>query len=166
MLLSVFVFDEKKRPTGHDSSSQTGLQSEQSLCFASGKIAVVVFLRRLLMLKHLLEWSRLRCGKFFCTRKPLMRQTEEKTTPSTGAAPLVPMEKIVSLSKRRGFVYPNSEIYGGGSALYAFWPLGAGIRNNIRRYRWLSIVPNNANLVWSEGSIYDHSPVGEDSRYV
>src|SRR5260370_2838989 len=156
MLLSVFVFDEKKRPTGHDSSSQTGLQSEQSLCFASGKIAVVVFLRRLLMLKHLLEWSRLRCGKFFWRRKPLMTQTEDKTTPSTGDTPLVPMEKIVSLSKRRGFVYPNSEIYGGVFVLFDFGALGVEMRHNIRRHSWWSIVQIHDNIVRNQCNIIHH----------
>src|SRR5258708_40049928 len=58
-------------------------------------------------------------------RNPLMTQTEDRTL-STEDTPLVPIEKIVSLCKRRGFVYPNSEIYGGASGGYYFAaPAGA-----------------------------------------
>ena len=48
-----------------------------------------------------------------------MTQTEDKTMLSTEDTPLVPIEKIVALCKRRGFVYPNSEIYGGWLGLSA-----------------------------------------------
>jgi len=41
------------------------------------------------------------------------------------------MEKIVSLCKRRGFVYPGSEIYGGFQGVYDFGPLGVGMKNNL-----------------------------------
>jgi len=46
------------------------------------------------------------------------------------------MEKIVSLSKRRGFVYQSSEIYGGFSSCYDFGPLGVEMKNNIKRLWW------------------------------
>src|SRR5258708_13189777 len=85
-----------------------------------------------------------------------MAQTEDKTTSSTGDTPLVPMEKIVSLAKRRGFVFPNSEIYGGVSGIYDFGPLGVELRNNIRRYWWWSMVQINDNVVGIEGNIITH----------
>ncbi len=86
-----------------------------------------------------------------------MTQTEEKTqAPDT---PMVPIEKIVSLCKRRGFVYPNSEIYGGVSGIYDFGPLGVELRNNIRRYWWWSMVQTNDNVVGIEGSIITHPRV-------
>ena len=59
------------------------------------------------------------------------------------------MEKIVSLCKRRGFVYPSSEIYGGFSSCYDYGPYGAELESSIkknvvglygsisRRYYWL-----------------------------
>ncbi|MGO8948066.1 MAG: hypothetical protein ACLQUY_10470, partial [Ktedonobacterales bacterium] len=65
-----------------------------------------------------------------------MSQTEGRK-PADDTAP-VPIEKIASLAKRRGFVYPNSEIYGGVSGIYDFGPLGVELRNNIRRYWWWS----------------------------
>src|SRR5256714_11833989 len=84
-----------------------------------------------------------------------MTQTQEQTV-SRGDSPFVPIEKIVSLCKRRGFVYPNSEIYGGVSGIYDFWPLGVELRNNIRRYWWWSMVQLNDNVVGIEGAIINH----------
>jgi len=95
-----------------------------------------------------------------------MTQTEDKITLSTEDTPLVPMEKIVSLCKRRGFVYPNSEIYGGVSGIYDFGPLGVELRNNIRRYWWWSMVQTNDNVVGIEGNIITHPRVWEASGHV
>ena len=46
------------------------------------------------------------------------------------------MEKIVSLTKRRGFVFPSSEIYGGLAAVYDYGPYGVELANNIKRAWW------------------------------
>ena len=81
-----------------------------------------------------------------------MTQTQEQSA-STGDTPFVPIEKIVSLCKRRGFIYPNSEIYGGVSGIYDFGPLGVELRNNIRRYWCWSMVQTNDNVVGIEGAI-------------
>src|SRR2546421_3419200 len=50
------------------------------------------------------------------------------------------MEKIVSLCKRRGFVYPASEIYGGINGFWDYGPLGALLKNNIRDSWWRNMV--------------------------
>lgn len=50
------------------------------------------------------------------------------------------METIVSLCKRRGFVYPGSEIYGGFSGFWDFGPLGIELKNNIKRLWWKMFV--------------------------
>src|SRR5687768_10332450 len=50
------------------------------------------------------------------------------------------MEKIVSLCKRRGFVYPASEIYGGLNGFWDYGPLGVLLKNNIRDWWWRNIV--------------------------
>jgi glycyl-tRNA synthetase len=107
-----------------------------------------------------------RLGNFFEERNPLMTQTEDKTSLSTEDTPLVPIEKIVSLCKRRGYVYPNSEIYGGVSGIYDFGPLGVELRNNIRRYWWWSMVQLNDNVLGIEGSIITHPRVWEASGHV
>ncbi len=46
------------------------------------------------------------------------------------------MDKIVSLCKRRGFIFPGSEIYGGFASSYDFGPLGVGLKNNIKKAWW------------------------------
>ena len=44
------------------------------------------------------------------------------------------LDKIISLCKRKGFVFPNSEIYGGLKASYDYGPLGVELKNNIKNY--------------------------------
>ncbi|WP_376796231.1 glycine--tRNA ligase [Thermogemmatispora sp.] len=92
-----------------------------------------------------------------------MTQIEQQQTSETA---FVPIEKIVSLCKRRGFVYPNSEIYGGVSGVYDFGPLGVELRNNIRRYWWWSMVQTQENIVGIEGAILTHPRVWEASGHV
>ena len=46
------------------------------------------------------------------------------------------LETIVSLSKRRGFIFPSSEIYGGINAVWDYGPLGVELKNNVKRAWW------------------------------
>jgi glycyl-tRNA synthetase len=92
--------------------------------------------------------------------------TQVENRPPMQDTPFVPIEKIVALSKRRGFVYPNSEIYGGVSGIYDFGPLGVELRNNIRRYWWWSMVQMHDNVVGIEGAIITHPRVWEASGHV
>ena len=48
----------------------------------------------------------------------------------------VSMDKIITLTKRRGFIYPGSEIYGGMAGMYDFGPYGVELLNNIKK-EWL-----------------------------
>ena len=57
------------------------------------------------------------------------------------------MDTIVSLSKRRGFVYPSSEIYGGLRASWDYGPLGVEMKNNIKRQWWQSMVQERDDIV-------------------
>ena len=50
------------------------------------------------------------------------------------------LETIVSLSKRRGFVFPSSEIYGGINAVWDYGPLGVELKNNVKRAWWRAMV--------------------------
>src|SRR5436189_2222848 len=93
-----------------------------------------------------------------------MTQVESK--PTTSDTPFVAIDKIVSLCKRRGFVYPNSEIYGGVSGIYDFGPFGVELRNNIRRYWWWSMVQLHDNVVGIGGAIITHPRVWEASGHV
>ena len=94
-----------------------------------------------------------------------MTQTEENSV-AQNDTPLVPIDKIVSLSKRRGFVFPNSEIYGGVAGIYDFGPLGVEFRNNIKRYWWWSMVQRHDNIVGIEGATITHPRVWEASGHV
>jgi glycyl-tRNA synthetase len=76
------------------------------------------------------------------------------------------MEKIVSLCKRRGFVFPSSEIYGGFAAVYDFGPYGAELAKNIRDAWWKAMVHDHENIVGLDSAIFMHPKVWEASGHV
>ncbi len=76
------------------------------------------------------------------------------------------MEKIVSFSKRRGFVFPSSEIYGGLTAVYDFGPYGVELANNIRQTWWKEMVQKHKNIVGLDSAIFMQSKVWEASGHV
>jgi glycyl-tRNA synthetase len=78
----------------------------------------------------------------------------------------VKMEKLMSLCKRRGFIFQSSEIYGGQSACWDFGPLGVELKNNIKRLWWKSMVYENDNIVGLDASIIMHPKVWEASGHV
>ena len=76
------------------------------------------------------------------------------------------MEKIVSLCKRRGFVYPGSEIYGGLASTYDFGPLGVELRNNIKKLWWKYFVQDREDMAGLDGGILLHPKIWEASGHV
>ena len=68
----------------------------------------------------------------------------------------VDMEKMVSLCKRRGFVFPSSEIYGGLSACWDYGPLGVELKNNVKAAWWRSAVQEKDDMVGLDASILMH----------
>ncbi len=76
------------------------------------------------------------------------------------------MEKIVSLCKRRGFVFPSSEIYGGFAAVYDYGTYGVELANNIKDVWWKAMVQGNENIVGIDSSIFMHPKVWEASGHV
>ncbi|MFZ2187056.1 MAG: glycine--tRNA ligase [Candidatus Moraniibacteriota bacterium] len=76
------------------------------------------------------------------------------------------MEKIVSLCKRRGFVFPSSEIYGGFAAVYDFGPYGVELAKNIREAWWTAMVRDHDNIVGLDSAIFMHPKVWEASGHV
>jgi len=76
------------------------------------------------------------------------------------------MEKIISLCKRRGFVYPSSEIYGGFSAVYDFGPYGVELENAIKREWWKTMVQMRENVVGLDSSIFMNPKIWEASGHV
>jgi len=76
------------------------------------------------------------------------------------------MDTIVSLSKRRGFVYPSSEIYGGLRASWDYGPLGVEMKNNVKRQWWTSIVQERDDIVGLDSSVILAHEVWEASGHV
>ncbi|GAB2911420.1 glycine--tRNA ligase [Nonomuraea fastidiosa] len=63
------------------------------------------------------------------------------------------IDTIVSLAKRRGLVYPSSEIYGGLRASWDYGPLGVELKNNVKRQWWLSMVQSREDVVGLDSSV-------------
>jgi len=76
------------------------------------------------------------------------------------------MEKIVGWAKRRGFVFPSSEIYGGFGAVYDYGPYGVELAKNIKESWWKAMVQENENVVGLDSSIFMHPKVWEASGHV
>ena len=76
------------------------------------------------------------------------------------------MDKIVSLAKRRGFVFPSSEIYGGFSAVYDFGPFGAELISNIKKEWWKNMVQLREDIVGLDSAIFMHPKIWEASGHV
>ena len=82
-------------------------------------------------------------------------------------APSVPeLDTIVSLSKRRGFIYPSSEIYGGINAVWDYGPLGVELKNNVKRAWWRSMVQERDDIVGLDAGILMHPQVWVTSGHV
>ena len=76
------------------------------------------------------------------------------------------LEKIVALSKRRGFIFPGSEIYGGLGGTWDYGPLGVELKNNIKREFWKSMVYERADVVGVDAAILMNPKVWEASGHV
>lgn len=63
------------------------------------------------------------------------------------------LDNVISLTKRRGFVYPCGEIYGGTRAAWDYGPYGVELKENIKRQWWRSVVQNRADVVGLDSSI-------------
>ncbi len=76
------------------------------------------------------------------------------------------LDAIVSLSKRRGIVYPSSEIYGGLRASWDYGPLGVELKNNVKREWWRSMVQGRDDVVGLDSSVILAREVWETSGHV
>ena len=76
------------------------------------------------------------------------------------------IDTIVSLSRRRGFVYPSSEIYGGLRASWDYGPLGVEMKNNIKRQWWKAMVQGRDDVVGLDSSVILAREVWEASGHV
>ncbi len=78
----------------------------------------------------------------------------------------VSMDKIVSLCKRRGFVFPSSEIYGGLASCWDYGPMGVELKRNVRDAWWKAVVHERDDVVGLDTAIMMHPRVWEASGHV
>ncbi|HBE89698.1 MAG: glycine--tRNA ligase [Candidatus Andersenbacteria bacterium RIFCSPHIGHO2_12_FULL_46_9] len=76
------------------------------------------------------------------------------------------MEKIINLAKNRGFIFPDSEIYGGWANSWDFGPLGVELKNNIKQAWWKRFVQGRLDMVGLETAIIMNPKVWEASGHV
>ncbi len=76
------------------------------------------------------------------------------------------MDKIVSLAKRRGFIYPGSEIYGGLSGTWDYGPLGVELKNNIKNLWWRMFVQDRDDMCGLDAAILMNPKAWEASGHV
>ncbi len=76
------------------------------------------------------------------------------------------MDKIVSLAKRRGFIFADSEIYGGLNGFWDFGPLGVELKNNIKKAWWKAIVQSRDDVAGIDSSIIHNPRTWEASGHI
>jgi len=76
------------------------------------------------------------------------------------------MEKIVSLCKRRGFIFQSSEIYGGLNGAWDYGPLGVELKRNLKNYWWRVMVHERDDVLGMDGAILTHPAVLKASGHV
>ncbi len=78
----------------------------------------------------------------------------------------IDMEKIVSLCRRRGFIFPSSEIYGGLSSCWDYGPLGVELKRNIKDAWWRDVVQERDDMVGLDTSILMHPQIWAASGHL
>ncbi len=76
------------------------------------------------------------------------------------------MEKVVNLCKRRGFIFPSSEIYGGIGSTWDYGPVGVELKRNVKEAWWKAVVTGRNDTVGLDASILMHPRVWEASGHV
>src|SRR5687768_18343460 len=79
--------------------------------------------------------------------------------------PASSLEDLVSLSKRRGFIFPGSDLYGGLQGTYDYGPLGVELKNNLKAAWWKSMVFERDDMEGLDASILTHRLVLQHSGH-
>jgi glycyl-tRNA synthetase len=85
---------------------------------------------------------------------------------STTTSPTDVMEKLVSLCKRRGFIFQSSEIYGGTGSVWDYGPLGVELQRNVKEAWWRAMVHERDDIEGLDAAILMHPRVWEASGHV
>jgi glycyl-tRNA synthetase len=91
--------------------------------------------------------------------------SEAAAATSTGARP-VTMEKIVNLCKRRGIVFPTSDIYGGLGSTFDYGPLGVELKRNVKEAWWRDMVRTRTDVIGLDSAILQHPRTWEASGHL
>ncbi len=95
---------------------------------------------------------------FYCYNSAM---AENRTPVNSGL-----MDKIVALAKRRGFIYPGSEIYGGLANTYDYGPMGTELLRNIKNLWWKYFVQDRSDIVGLDAGLISHHKIWEASGHV
>lgn len=79
---------------------------------------------------------------------------------------MISIEEMATFCKRRGFIYPNSEIYGGLAGFFDYGPLGVELKNNIKKQWWKTFVNSRTDIVGIDGTIITHPKIWEASGHI
>ena len=85
-------------------------------------------------------------------------------SPATEVGPT--MDEIVALCKRRGFVFPSSEIYGGLGSTYDYGHYGVLLKNNVKNEWWRAMLQERDDIVALDSAILQHPRVWEASGHL
>ncbi len=88
----------------------------------------------------------------------------ENTAPATKRA--VTMEKLVNLCKRRGIVFPTSDIYGGLGSTFDYGPLGAELKRNVKEAWWREMVQYRSDVLGLDSAVFQHPKTWEASGHL
>ena len=80
--------------------------------------------------------------------------------------PYADMDKMMSLSKRRGFMFQSSEIYGGLGSTWDYGPLGVELKRNVKEAWWRSVIRERDDMVGLDAAILMHPGVWRASGHV
>src|ERR1700732_267780 len=95
-----------------------------------------------------------------------VRISWERGSPHVILTAMVLMETLVSLCKRRGFVFQSSEIYGGTGSCWDYGPLGVELKNKIKLVWWRDFVQRRPDMLGLDASILMHASVWKASGHV
>src|SRR5690606_10193297 len=92
-------------------------------------------------------------GRLGDHRQPLFPGETPVSDKSVRSAQTAKLDAVVSLAKRRGFVFPSGEIYGGTRSAWDYGPLGVELKENIKRQWWRAMVTSRDDIVGLDSSV-------------
>src|ERR1700724_3757984 len=96
----------------------------------------------------------------------MTERSGEDETPPEGPASADLLERIVNLSKRRGFIFPSAEIYGGFRSTYDYGPLGVLMLRNVKDAWWRSMVQYRDDVVGVDAAVLSSPKIWESSGHL